>query len=180
MASIKFNNIEVFDSNGKVTAAGMPSGSVLQVKSVTKTDAFSTSGDFSDVTGMSVSITPSSTSNKIFIMVGLNWGGADNVYGRGKILRDSTVVSISNSVSLSNHVNATLGLGGDISGQQYKLSHAVFNHLDSPSSTSALTYKLQLGTNGSSLVYLNRVANATNASWNTGGVSSITVMEIAG
>tara|TARA_R100000458_G_C8222887_1_gene206703 strand:+ start:246 stop:776 length:531 start_codon:yes stop_codon:yes gene_type:complete len=31
MASIKFNNVEVFDSNGKVTASGMPTGSVLQV-----------------------------------------------------------------------------------------------------------------------------------------------------
>ena len=162
------------------SSATFPSGHVLQVKSTTKTDSYSTSGSFSDVTGMSVSITPSSTSNKIFIMVGLNWSGADNVYARGNILRDSTVVSISNSLSLSNQVNATLGLGGDTSGQEYKMNHAVFNHLDSPSSTSALTYKLQLGSNGSVLVYLNRPAYNGNDTFVTGGVSSITVMEIAG
>lgn len=60
--------------SGTVTglnSASLPTGSVLQVVSTAKTDTFSTtsaSGTFADITGLSVSITPSSASNKILIL----------------------------------------------------------------------------------------------------------------
>ena len=50
-------------------AGAFPTGSVVQTVSATKTDHFSTAETtFQDVTGLSVSITPSSTSNKILVM----------------------------------------------------------------------------------------------------------------
>ena len=59
------------------TVAGKPilnsTGSILQVKSVTKTDATSTSSQtFGDVSGLSISITPSSTSSKILVIGTIN------------------------------------------------------------------------------------------------------------
>lgn len=161
--------------------ADFPAGHVLQVIQTVKTDSFSTSGSLADVTGMSVNITPSSVSNKIFVMLGINFGGDTNVYGRGSVLRNTTVISTSTALSLSSQTNATLALNGNSNDFQYKMKHAVFNYLDSPSSTSSLTYKLQLGTHTSTqYIYLNRPLYNTNDTWIVGGVSSITVMEIAG
>jgi len=55
-----------------VPASGMPTGSVIQVQSTTKTNTFSTtSTSFTDVTGLSVSITPISTSSKILVIYSL-------------------------------------------------------------------------------------------------------------
>ena len=56
MALTKLNN----QSLTAVTSAGLPSGSVIQVQSTTKTDDFSSpSSSFADITGMSLTITPS-------------------------------------------------------------------------------------------------------------------------
>ena len=179
---LKFNNNEIIDSSGKVTASAFPAGSVLQVKSTTKTDAFSTtSGTYTDVPGMSVDITPTSSSNKIFVMIHLQYGGTVNLYANAKVLRDATVVSLSTAVSLSNQINSTFAFSGDNDNFAYKINSAVYHFLDSPSSTSALTYKLQVMTNDTSrTIYINRPIQNDNASFISGGTSSITVMEVAG
>jgi hypothetical protein len=53
---------------GTPNTAALPSGCVLQVKSATKTDTQSFTGNQqADVTGMSVSITPSSTNSQILV-----------------------------------------------------------------------------------------------------------------
>ena len=57
--------------------AVLPAGSIIQVVSTTKTDTFSTtSTSFSDVTGFSVSITPTSTSSKIMVMASAQVGNS--------------------------------------------------------------------------------------------------------
>lgn len=171
------------DFTGSLLGAGFPAGHVLQVKSTTKTDSFSTNSQSPiDVTGMNVNITPTSTSSKILVTLALTWGGTYNVYVPAYVLRGSTVITTSTAVSKTNQTRASFGFGGDPdSGFTYKLDSAVFNFLDSPSSTSELTYKLQWNTtNTSHYVYLNRPENDNNDNYNIGGTSSITVMEIAG
>tara|TARA_A100001201_G_C4017193_1_gene179420 strand:+ start:74 stop:658 length:585 start_codon:yes stop_codon:yes gene_type:complete len=155
-------------------------GHVVQTKSTTKVDAWSSnSTSYTDVTGMSVDITPTSASNKIFVMIHLNYGGSLNLYANAKVLRDSSVIDISTAVSLGNQINATFAFGGDNDNFQYKLKSLAYNFLDSPPSAAALTYKLQLSTNDSSrYVYLNRPSNNDNGSYISGGTSSITVMEV--
>ena len=143
-------------------------GKVLQVVSTTKTDTFSTtSSSFVDVTGLSVSITPSSTSNKILVIVTMNTGGAQTSNLNHRLNRDSTAIVDPISV---------VRIGQDAQ-SEYQGNYFSFSYLDSPSSTSALSYKTQAKTNNDTL-YVNRP-------YNTGGFndtlrSSITVMEIAG
>ncbi len=74
MSTIKVDTIKkVNDSVPKASDLGLNvTGNVLQVVSTAKTDVFSSSStSFTDVTGLSVAITPSSTSNKILVSVHL-------------------------------------------------------------------------------------------------------------
>jgi len=60
------------------TDANMSAGSVVQVVQTTKTDTFTTTTtDYVDVTGLSVAITPTSSSNKILFIYNLSVGGAN-------------------------------------------------------------------------------------------------------
>jgi hypothetical protein len=152
-------------------------GKVLQVVSTTKTDTFSstTTGAFTDVTGMSASITPSSTSNKILVIASINSDGGNNSHIR--LVRDSTAI----------FVGDTAGSRSSISGGVARYSpdgdgmvNNGLSYLDSPSSTSSLTYKIQFYLWLSTTWYLNRTIDDSNAGYGQRGASSITLMEIAG
>ena len=74
-------------------------------------------------------------------------------------------------------VNCTFGRSG--TGSSYYVENVGFTYLDSPSSTSELTYKVQFGKgDGSYEVYVNRPATLDNQPYNTLGSSTLTVMEI--
>lgn len=152
-------------------------GNVLQVVSITKTDTFSsTSGGWIDVTGLSATITPLSTSSKILVMsdVGMGLSDFNNLNFAFKVLRNSTDIGISTSgtVNASGGANMYL-LGGSV---PYIFGNfKVF--LDSPSSTSATTYKIQITKNDAGgTIYVNRRAASTDIC----GTSGITLVEIAG
>lgn len=165
-------------ANSGNTSAG---GHILQVQQIVKLDGFTTSSSsFIDVTGMSVKITPTSSSSKILVMIHLNYGGSVNIYGNAKVLRDSTVISTSTAAS-GNQINSTFAFGKENSSSaEYKLHLGCYNFLDSPSSTSELTYKLQVMTNDSTrTITVNRPYNYNDASYISGGTSSITVMEVS-
>lgn len=160
-------------------------GKVLQVVSTTKTDAFTattgTPASPIDVTGFSLNITPTSTSSKILVRASLNYGGNNNVYGAFYFLRGSTHLVRSTAVTGSNQIKAAIAVHGDNSNFQYGLQSAQFEFLDSPASTSQLTYKMQMSShNGSTTFYLNRPHDNANASYVTGGTSTFTLIEIAG
>lgn len=168
----------------KIGDAGMPAGAVLQVVSATKTDKQSTtSATPSDITGLSVSITPTSTSNKILVVTNINFGGALNVYGAFDILRGSSKITES-TYPTGNQIAATIAVGGDNNNFNFKMMTASHNFLDSPASTSALTYKVQFASTNTSAGPVELTINAPNQTQNAnyivGGTSTITVMEIAG
>ena len=148
-------------------------GKIGQVVSTFKADAFSSTSDgFFDITGLSVSITPSATSSKILVISDLALGASDfNAFNIGfKVLRGSTDIGISTAGS-NNYSGGFNFYGNDTT---YAFGNAkVF--LDSPSTTSATTYKVQ-GTklDSSGTFYLNRRGSSTSV----GGASSITVMEV--
>ena len=151
-------------------------GAVLQIVSTAKTDTFSTtSTSFTDVTGLSVSITPSSTASKIFVFADVKVGGPNIVMTR--ILRDSTVVNAGAAAG-----NRSLGLNAyDAAAGAYTITSHVGMFVDGPSSTSALTYKIQLKSELGSASYVNRPNdNTDSASVNLRAASNITVMEISG
>ena len=153
-------------------------GKILQVVSTAKTDIFSstTTGSFIDITGMSLSITPSSTSNKILLMASINSDGSNNVHIR--LVRDTTPIFVGDSAGSRSSVTggtARYSPDGDA------MINNGITYLDSPSTLSATTYKFQfyIWTAGGTF-YLNRTNSDSNAAYSQRGASSITLMEIAG
>ena len=154
-------------SSGTLGKARLPTGSVLQVVSVTKTDSFSANtGSYIDITGLSASITPLSATSKILVISSVSLGvAAGNTFIN--LVRGST--NIAQSISGTANETIAANQGGVYSMQ---VSPNIF--LDSPATTSATTYKLQINTS-SQTTYVN--VRATDQYY--GGVSSITLMEIS-
>jgi hypothetical protein len=162
----------------KVQSEMAGAGQVLQVVSVTKTDTTSTtSSTFSDISGLSVSITPKFSTSKIYVTAFIVSGGRGEFSHMGlRLMRDSTAICIGTSAT-GNRTNATAILY-DI--DRNNTASATIAFLDSPSSTSATTYKMQFkSSDNASAIYLNRPYNDTDLSYITYCASTITVMEIA-
>jgi hypothetical protein len=161
-----------YDAADLVGAAG---GKVLQVVSTPKTNTFASnpSDTFIDVTGLSVSITPSSASNKILVMINISGCGviATNI-AHFRLVRGATTIYSGDSPgsrqgAFASSINSDNNVAESVGG--------IF--LDSPSTTSATTYKIQVYSN--STVYINRSENDNNDGNRSRTASSITVMEIA-
>jgi hypothetical protein len=133
MAIITLNN----NSLSSVTSlpAAISTGKVLQVVQGTATSATTTSSSFSS-TGLSASITPSSTSNKVLIVVTLVQCAVDtqNKNGTSTILRGSTNLAPTGSGNHKSFGTIYASSGGAIA------MNETYSHLDSPSTTSATTY----------------------------------------
>ncbi len=153
-----------YDAADLVGAAG--GGKVLQVVGATDSTHRSTTST-SFVTGsntLSVSITPSSASNKVFIIVNTtmsNNSGDDFVFAT--IYRGAT--------NLGNATNG-MAIGNSVPGISHTDHPMCISFLDSPSSTSALTYQF----------YFRASANTASINGRSGTVitASITAFEIAG
>ena len=159
-------------SDGKVAFPNTSTGKILQVVSTTKTDTASTttSGSWVDISGLSVTITPSSASSKIFIMLTIGSVSSAGGYSVGFLLRRNDT-RVGNSASDTKQS----GIGNAYAGNQDYLQTISTNFLDSPNTTSATTYKVQWR-NSSGTSYLGQyTGNATEYN----GSSTITVMEVA-
>tara|TARA_B100000900_G_scaffold343162_1_gene306784 strand:+ start:675 stop:1187 length:513 start_codon:yes stop_codon:yes gene_type:complete len=160
-----------------VPRGGLPSGAsggIIQVKQTVKTNEFSssTNGSFFDVTGMSVAITPSSSSNKILIIVNLEVSAPDELC-IFRLLRGSTAINVST-------VGSSLNGFGMVDGESYNVDNRstediTCTFLDSPGTTSSTTYKIQCQKNGGSTMRLNR----RNLNSGVGFTSQITAMEVS-
>ena len=175
-------------TNRIVPRDGLPSGSaggIIQIRQTLKTDSFNTnSQNLVDITGMSVSITPTRSDSKILVQVHLSFGGDDNMYGQVRLVRDPGDQTVGGSTAVSgNQRNGTFGVNTPNGANgQYKMYSAECQILDSPSTTSTLTYKLQVASTntGGNYFYLNRPSNNDNQQYIIGGSSTITVMEVSG
>jgi hypothetical protein len=160
-------------------------GKVLQVVSATKTDVFSASPaslpTTVDVTGLSVNITPSSTSNKVLVFYNVYTSSASGVTISISTILDRSGTDIAIGDAVSNHSRVTTYGGSLQATDGGAVSIHTMNYLDSPASTSALTYKIKLGGFNSTTVYVNRTGRDNDlASYDGRFVSTITAMEIAG
>jgi hypothetical protein len=160
---------------GTIAVARLPTGSVLQVVQTAKTDTFSTSSSYTSVTGLSASITPSSSSSKVLIMVSLGCVSADNSSFKMGMYRGATPIYVGDTAGSRTSVSAQ----GQTSAT-FAAEFGAWSFLDSPATTSATTYQVYLGSNGSVTVYLNRTTRDTNTSTEDArSASSIILMEIA-
>ena len=156
-----------------------PAGTILQVVSTTLTGTFATSStSFTDLTGLSVPITPSSVNNKILVIVSMNGvevGNTSNI-AFFNIVRGSTPIAIGGSAGSRTISSMSLrGATGDASAGISLSNH----YLDSPSSVSEITYKMQAKLDGNTL-YVNRCATDGDGAAYNRTASTITVMEVKG
>jgi hypothetical protein len=170
-------------TSGTLPKQQLPAGSVLQVIQSVKTDTFATSPGaiWADVSGLSASITPTSATSKILISVDMKaagQGGTSQV--RSRLLRNSTAIYVGDAAG-----NRPQSMGqfyiGDRPDNIYYLAQIGGTFLDSPATTSSITYKMQIGADSNILVvYVNRTQDDRNTTYfDSRCVSSITLMEIA-
>lgn len=143
---------------------------ILQVQQVTKLDTFTTaSTSFTDVTGLSITITPSSTTNKILFMmnIGAYGNGSGNFGNQLQLLRGST--------NILEPTGGTFPGATQTFDPSSNFTAAVsMTMIDSPATTSATTYKIQCRANGGN-TFVNRLAADANFT----AVSTLIVMEIS-
>ena len=167
------------DVNGTV-ATTTTAGKILQVVQTVKTNRTTIqSQTLTDITGMSVSITPSSASNKVLINYSVMIF-SNAMYYAIRLVRDSdsTIFIGDQNSSATAQLRASFG--------SYDSSYAIANtiaqsFLDSPNTTSATTYKLQAYSPYSSsyIIGINSGVALDNYAYMTNGVSTITAMEVA-
>jgi hypothetical protein len=171
-------------TNRIVPRDGLPSGSsggIIQVKSVSKSDTFSSnSTSYTDVTGLSVSITPTRADSKILVMMHVQIGHDSDVAGFLRLMRDSTAIAVGTDVS--SRIACTVGMFDDALFNTSRQGQIITNFLDSPASTSSQTYgfKFRHAENGSMTCYLNRNHNDGDSTLVQRPISSITLYEVSG
>jgi len=168
-----------YDGSGVPVDVALSAGKVLQVVQTVKTDTTSTtSTSATDISGMSVAITPAATSSKVLVQFDVqgaaNPSSAQNWHIH--LLRGSSAIFQGDAASSRTRctLNGAGASGGTSGGGNWRGSMAF---LDSPSSTSELTYKLQWEAQGDTL-YLNREYSDGDDANAGRFVSHITVMEI--
>jgi hypothetical protein len=156
-------------------------GKILQVVSAfSNTHLSSSSTSYVDLSGVTATITPASSSNKILIICSIALSKADNHSFLGRIVRNGSAISGAGGVGISGNGNHEDGVWWNIRTTIYSANPSTVNYLDSPSTTSAVTYKAQGKTSGSSAGFsLNRTGQGDNDLYNSPGFSQITLMEIA-
>ena len=148
---------------------------VLQVVSTAKTDTFSTtSTTFVDLTGLTVSITPSSANSKVLIICNIGVTNTSTASGMAsKLVRGATDIGIGDAASSRTRATKA-GVGN--AARNLDLS---FTFLDSPATTSATTYKVQVMTGNGGTLIVNASGDDTNFAYHPRFIATITAMEIS-
>ena len=161
MSTLKVDTIQKTNGSAPTTKdLGFAAGSVIQVVTSTKSDQTTITSTSAVDTGLSVSITPKFNTSKIFISLSTMGICYHTNYTIHKLLRDSTVIFGDAGYNNNNY--------------WMPLNYAI-NHLDSPATTSAITYKTQAYISASSGGDLRFNYNGDG----TTHTASITAMEIA-
>ena len=173
-------------TTGTLASARVPNGSFLQVVSTTKTDtatfSSTTTNTFVDLAGLSVTITPTSASSKILVFFTVNVTRSSSATQHVRLMRDTTAIAIGDQAG-SNRLRDTVITRDSPDGDtpyEYWIGNLNGSYLDSPSTTSATTYKLQgtLGASYSGTFYINQCNADGDNDYSGRPVSTITVMEI--
>ena len=174
MSTLKVNSIQNTSGENNL-------GTILQVVQSVKTDTSSTNSPaetaFVD-TGLSVTITPSSSSNKILVLWNIFIGsGADNVTML-KLQRGSSDILLGDASG--SRIRVTQAQGARYNDDPWQSDIQSGQYIDSPSTTSATTYKFIWCSNGSTYSYINRSGrdHANNNDEDVRATSSMTAMEV--
>tara|TARA_R100000742_G_C4269642_1_gene88189 strand:+ start:613 stop:1122 length:510 start_codon:yes stop_codon:yes gene_type:complete len=155
------------------------SGKVLQIQTGTKTAAssYSTStGNWSDI-GLSVSITPTSASNDIYVIWYIGKIGCNDWSGATRLLRGSTVIGMGDADGNRPRIGTSFPRSVDAN----HWAGTSMNWIDSPSTTSSTTYKIQVNGHSNGTIYVNRGQGDGNDEdvYAARSASSISAMEVS-
>jgi hypothetical protein len=153
------NGLVLEAASGETTGLKWGFKGIVQVVNVTQATPATNATDTYADTNLSATITPKSASNKVFVIISQFAGKNSNNTNSGvwlQLLRGATVIN--QFAIYFGYTNTAIN----------NLGCASFNYLDSPASTSALTYKTQFRNN----------TNASGVSVNE-GTSSITLIEVS-
>tara|TARA_B100001287_G_scaffold272154_1_gene273465 strand:+ start:1108 stop:1647 length:540 start_codon:yes stop_codon:yes gene_type:complete len=174
-------------TNRIVPRDGLPSGSsggIIQVKQAVKTDTFNIDSEtFTDITGLSVSITPTRSDSKIMVSYSGTGSSAQNRVGHIRLARviggtTTTDIFVGDQGATTSQARASSSFSQT---NAYYISAFSGTFIDSPSTTSAVTYKLQLAAGDSGYaVWIGRSSDNSNEFSRSKTPSQITVMEISG
>jgi hypothetical protein len=161
----------------QVQTSMLGTGAVLQVAQQVYTTYTTTTSTSLVDTGITVSITPYSATSKILVMATVTAGTAGTAYDVAfQLVRNSTAVGKGTASTVNNYsFNLANGAGNHV-------SSIPMTYLDSPATTSAITYKLQWRVQSGTTATLNASGSVSGGSepYQSGYISTITVMEIAG
>jgi len=170
------------NADGEILTTTNPkTGNIIQVVSTTKTDTGSSSVDGGALTNhvLTQAITPSATSSKVLVQFHVTVSSASTMNRLAAVItRNGTAVGVSDSTG-DNKTENTVCIAANNSSDPYTLCG---NFLDSPSSTSAVTYgiKIRTGTSSTITIYFNRQGSESNNIYIMRGTSTLTCMEVAG
>ena len=177
-----------FDNAGKC-AFPNNTGNILQVVSVTKSDTTSlASSSWHKISGLQPSITPSSASNKILIQasfcIGVSSKSADTPLKLFRSVGGSdTDIGIGDAAGNRQRcfwgTEDWFGNNNTSDGAEFIMASASANFLDSPNTTSAITYGVNWRIQSGHAVYLNRTGHDADNTNYPRGSSTITLMEVA-
>ena len=162
-----------------VPTAGVPTGGgggIVQVKYAIKNDTQSIAAQGSynwvvDISGLSLSITPKFSTSKFLVQMHIGCHGTTgNAACTFRIYRDSTDIT-QTAANSDSRMGATVFYNSNNTAMGIPAS---MNVIDSPATTSAITYKVTGYTNAGTL-YINRLPG--DNTWNT--ISTLTVMEVS-
>ena len=157
-------------------------GGIIQVKQTVKTDTFSTlSETFTDVTGLSVSITPKFSTSKIMVSYSGCGGSGTNRVGHirlARVIGGTTTTDI--FIGDQSGASQAQASSSFVQSNTYFVSSFSGTFIDSPSTTSAVTYKLQLAAGDQDYqVHVGRTHDNSNEFSRSKTPSQITVMEVS-
>ena len=154
---------------------GASGGGIIQiVQTVLTAGVTYTNTSFADIPspGLSVSITPSSSSNKILVIADIACTGASGNYNIFQLVRNSTNIYL--GTDSKTYIGSKIYYPG-ASFDHGTIGNVCMNFLDSPATTSAVTYKVQVRVTGGTAGINRRITDD-----DTSLASSLTVMEISG
>ena len=171
------------DGTSQSSAAG---GKILQVKTFQKTDSATYSPDsqlvFKD-TGMTLNITPSATTSKIlvsFTLFGDFSGDASNHYLRIKRAISGGSTSYITAADQGNRTGTLFigAMGNSNDSGDRPVNMTMSDYVDSPSTTSAITYTIQHTSHSIGTFYLNRSSDTDDQDAREDGISWIVLKEV--
>lgn len=163
--------------SNKVQPANLPAGCVIQVIQSVKSDTFvgvSNTTEMS-ITGLSATITPTSATSKILITAQIMYCSALTTYG-GWFKRNGTNIGLGDASGSRQRVSIGMALASD----NNQTNTFVYNYLDSPATTGAVTYQFFVINDNTESLFINRSKNDLDSVTGKRGISTITLMEIAG